>query len=61
MSYLEDSILKAVEDTCPSPYDVVVSLEDIYPREDLKRQLRIFLDNGILDLDRNLRLYIVGE
>ena len=59
--YLKDSILKAVEDMCPSPYTMVASLEDMYNREDLKRQLRIFMDDGTLSLDSDMRLFITAE
>jgi hypothetical protein len=59
--YLKDSILKAVEDMCPRPYTVIVELEDMYDRDELSRQLRIFMADGTLGLDNDLRLFITDE
>jgi hypothetical protein len=59
--YLKDSILKAVEDMCPRPYELVIELEDMYDKDELSRQLRIFMADGTLGLDNDMRLFIADE
>jgi hypothetical protein len=59
--YLKDSILKVVEDMCPRPYSLIVELEDIYDRDELSKQLRIFMADGTLSLDDDMRLFITDE
>lgn len=40
---------------------MIVELEDMYDRDELSKQLRIFMSDGTLGLDNDMRLFIIDE